>query len=289
VPLRAGSARARAGSAFLLDTSVLSYLTSSLLVARTLPEGAVSIRAYHGTLRVESPPAAPPSSVPLRAGSARARAGSAFLLDTSVLSYVTSSLLSEAPAAHGELQKALALVVRSNRLAGRHGDRPPCDTTHCNLFGQDGAATRAARTRARAAAAATASLEIAPPSAGRAWLPFFLGGRGAWRESRRAEEIRAELGLPAPPERIALLADAVLAVGTQRVPCETFRNQLRLPSCPEAIETTGDVFVFRGAGEGHGAGLDVTAANAAAAEGADFRALLARAYPGIELLPATSP
>jgi peptidoglycan hydrolase-like amidase len=74
-----------------------------------------------------------------------------------------------------------------------------------------------------------------------------------------------------------------------RVPCEALRNQLRLPSCPDRITPSGDAFVFHGTGEGHGAGLDVTEANAAAAEGADFRALLDRAYPGLVLRPATSP
>jgi hypothetical protein len=261
-----------------------------LLVSRTLPGGGARLRPYYGTLRVDAAPPVPPSSVPLRARSARARSGSSFVLQTSVLSYVTSSVLSEAPSAHAELQKALALVVRNNRLAGRHGDRPPCDTTHCNLFGQDENVHPQARARARAAAAATAALAIAPPERGRAWLPFFLGGRGPWTATRTAEEIRAELGLPALPGRIADRGDGSLDVGagtgpSVRVACETLRNQLRLPSCPDRIETSDGGFVFRGAGEGHGAGLDVTAANAAAAEGADFRALLETAYPGLAIAP----
>ncbi|MBK9061828.1 MAG: hypothetical protein IPL89_01290 [Acidobacteria bacterium] len=265
---------------------------SNLLVTRTVSGGAVRVRPYHGTLHVEAPPPTPPSTVPLRARSARARAGSWFVLETSVLAYVTSSVLSEAPSAHSELQKALSLVVRNNRLTARHGDRPPCDTTHCNLFGQDELIHSRARARVRAAAAATAGLEVAPPAAGRAWLPFFLGGRDPWTETRSAEEIRAEIGLPVVPARIANRGDGVLDVdgdsgASFRVPCETLRNQLRLPSCPDRILKSGDGFVFRGAGEGHGAGLDVTEANAAAAEGADFRALLERAYPGLELSPVS--
>jgi hypothetical protein len=265
---------------------------SHLLVSRTAAGGSVRVRPYHGTLRVDAPPPAPPSSVPLRARSARARAGSWFVLETSLLSYVTSSVLSEAASAHAELQKALALVVRNNRLAARHGDRPPCDTTHCNLFGQDELIHPQARERVRAAAAATAALEIAPPGSSRAWLPFFLGGRDPWTETRTAEEIRSEIRLPAVPVRIADRGDGSVDVDVDsgavyRVPCETLRNQLRLPSRPDRIRKSGEGFVFSGAGEGHGAGLDVTEANAAAAEGADFRAILKRAYPGIELRPVS--
>ncbi len=266
---------------------------SRLFVSRTNSGGAARIRPYFGTLHVEAPPPAPPSSVPLREKSARARAGSWFVLQTSVLSYVTSSVLSESASSHAELQKALSLVVRNNRLAGRHGDRPPCDTTHCNLFGQDELVHPQARVHARAAVAAAASLEIASPAAGRAWLPFFLGGTGRWTQTRSAEEIQAEIGLPLVPTRIADRGDGSLDVdaagAATRVPCETLRNQLRLPSCPDRIQKSGDGFVFHGRGEGHGAGLDVTAANAAAAEGADFRALLERAYPGLVLRAATSP
>ena len=254
--------------------------------------GASRVRPYFGTLHVEAPPPAPPSSVPLREKSARARAGSWFVLRTSVLSYVTSSVLSESASSHAELLKALSLVVRNNRLAGRHGDRPPCDTTHCNLFGQDERVAAQARARARAAVAAAASLEIAPPAAGRSWLPFFLGGKGPWSETRRTPEIQTELALPGVPTRIAIRGDGGLDVdasAVMRVPCEALRNQLRLPSCPDRITPSGDAFVFHGTGEGHGAGLDVTEANAAAAEGADFRALLDRAYPGLVLRPATSP
>ncbi|HVO52769.1 MAG TPA: hypothetical protein VMV60_17370 [Thermoanaerobaculia bacterium] len=276
----------------LLAGAAYACPASRLLVLRIDPGGDARVRPYFGTLHVEAPPAAPPSSVPLREKSARARAGSWFVLRTSVLSYVTSSVLSESASSHAELQKALSLVVRNNRLAGRHGDRPPCDTTHCNLFGQDERVPAPVRARARAAVAAAASLEIAPPASGRSWLPFFLGGKGTWSEARSAAEIQSELALPAAPTRIAIRGDGSLDVeagGAARVSCETLRNQLRLPSCPDRIAPSGEGFVFRGAGEGHGAGLDVTAANAAAAEGADFRALLDRAYPGLVLRPATSP
>ncbi len=280
------------GAGTLLSGASYACMGSTLLVSYAASGGMRRTRPYRGTLHVEAPPPVPASGVPLRARSARARAGSWFVLETSVLSYVTSSLLSEGVSAHAELGKALSLVIRNNRHARRHGDRPPCDTTHCNLFGQDELVHPQARVHAREEAATAAALEIAPAAAGRAWLPFFLGGRDPWTEARTAEEIRSEIGLPGTPTRISDRGDGSLDVdagAAYRVPCETLRNQLRLPSCPDRIVKSGDSFVFRGAGEGHGAGLDVTEAKAAAAEGADFRALLARAYPGLELRAVTSP
>ncbi len=254
--------------------------------------GATIHRNYFGALHVESlPGGAGISSVPLRERSAKARRGSRFVLTTSERAYVTSSLLSELPAGHTELLAALALVVRNNRLLRRHGDRPPCDTTHCNLFGQDGAASLAARRRAQRAVSALALFEIAPPPGGREWLSFSLGGKGAWTEARTAAEIADALGLDARPTRIARLDAGDIEVTTvfaHRLPCETLRNQLRLPSCPDASVFANDAFTFRGTGEGHGSGLDLTAAAAAAAEGADARALLVSAWPDLRVVPVIS-
>src|SRR5215472_1675312 len=236
-------------------------------------------RNYFGALTVEAPLplSATDSSVPLRERSARARRGSRFSLTTSERSYAVSSLLSEMPSGHVQLLAALSLVVRNNRLTRRHGDRPPCDTTHCSLFGQDGAASAAARSRAERAVALAAPFEIAAESAERPWLPFYLGGSEVWTEHRAASEVSEALGLDGEIRTLTRLDDGVFeaaAYAPRRFPCEVLRNQLRLPSCPEQVRAVGGEIVFRGRGEGHGDGLDLTSASAAAAEGADFRALL---------------
>ncbi len=282
-----GSARA---SGTLASGAWYVCPASGLVLSFPGADGAPLTRRYHGALRVEEPSASPPSGVPLRATSARARAGSRYVLVTSERSYVTSSILSESPTVHEELLKALSLVVRNNRLSRRHGDRPPCDTTHCNLFAHDVSVPPRARARARAAVSAVASFEIAPPPGGRIWLPFFLGGRHPWTEIRSAATVREELGLDGDPVRIARRADGGIdlearGAAARKIPCEILRNQLRLLSCPSAVERSGDGFIFRGQGEGHGEGLDLTAASAAAAEGADFRALLHRYFPGIRIEP----
>ncbi|MFI5181596.1 MAG: hypothetical protein ACHQPI_09415 [Thermoanaerobaculia bacterium] len=262
---------------------------AAIVLSFSSTDGTPRARRYHGILRVDALPAAEtPSDVPLRAKSIRSRSGSRYVLVTSERSYITSSVLSEAPAGHSELQKALSLIVRNNRLSGRHGDRPPCDTTHCNLFGQDEAVPARARARAMSAVVAVASVEIAAPPAGRRWLPFFLGGNGAWSQIRSTGDVRAELGLDADPASVVLRGDGsveITAGAVRRMLCEVFRNQLRLPSCPKGVEQTAGGFLFRGEGEGHGEGLDLTAAGALASEGADYRALFARFFPGLRIQP----
>jgi hypothetical protein len=260
--------------------------------------GATKRKRLFGALRVAALPAGDVfSSVPLRERSVRARRGSRFILTTSERSYAVSSILSELPAGHTELLAALSLVVRNNRLVGRHGDRPPCDTTHCNLFGQDGNVPAAARKRAQQAVAQAAGLEIAAPEGGRPWLPFFLGGTKEWMEIRTGAVIAEALGLETAPLRVVRVPDgsfevAALAAAVRRFPCELLRNQLRLPSCPDDVTSAplrGGGFAFRGKGEGHGAGLDLTLAAAAAAEGADARTLLAHAWPDLHVVPSPRP
>jgi hypothetical protein len=250
-------------------------------------------RRYYGSLRFDPPPQTEvASSVPLRAKSTRARLGSPLGLSTSEASYVLSSLLSELPNGHHETLKALALVLRNNLHVGRHGDRPLCDTTHCQLFGHDEDVPGWQRRRARQAVAETADVAIAPGPTGPTWLPFFLGGNFAWRQVRPAAAVEEELGLEQPPSEVTRQLDGTVEVvaGTvKRFPCELLRNQLRLPSCPDLVAATAGGFEFFGRGEGHGAGLDLTAAEEAVAQGLDFRALLRRFYPEAALTTPRPP
>ncbi len=255
--------------------------------------GSPKRRRLFGALRVEPLSAEEGfSSVPLREKSARARRGSRFVLATSERAYAVSSVLSELPAGHTQLLAALALVVRNNRHVPRHGERPPCDTTHCSLFGQDGDVPAAARRRAEQAVALTASLEIAAPAAGRTWLPFFLGGARPWTQVRSADAVARALGLGGGPVRLSRAADGafeIAAPAVRRFPCEVVRNQLRLPSCPESATLGAGEVAFRGRGEGHGQGLDLTRAAAAASEGAGYRDLLALAWPELDVEAAAAP
>jgi hypothetical protein len=277
-----------------------TYACPAAALAVTFADGrgATKRKRLFGAFRVDALPASEVfSSVPLRERSVRARRGSRFILTTSERSYAESSLLSELPAGHIELLAALSLIVRNNRLVGRHGDRPPCDTTHCNLFGQDSNVPAAARARAQQAVARAAGLEIAAPESGRRWLPFFLGGTEEWTEIRSGALIAEALGLETEPLRVVRGPDgsfevAALAAAVRRFPCELLRNQLQLPSCPDDVTSPSlraGGFTFHGKGDGHGAGLDLTLAAAAAAEGADACTLLAHAWPDLRVVPSPEP
>jgi hypothetical protein len=268
-----------------------TYLCPAGPLVLSFPDarGADQRRRYWGSLRIDPlPRGEPESSVPLRGKSARARIGSELVLATSEASYALSSVLSELPNARAETLKALSLVLRNNLRAGRHGERPVCDTTHCELYGHDESASAGQRIRARSAIADVASTEIAPGPEGRAWLPFFLGGQAPWRETRSAAAVEEALGLDAAPARIVKVDAATVAVtaGVERTfPCELFRNQLRLLSCPDTVTSIASGFEFRGRGEGHGEGLDLVVAETAAAQGSDYHAVLQRFYPALTLRP----
>jgi len=259
-----------------------SCAAGPLLVRFPGRDGESRERRYFGTLRIDPPPPPGKSSLPLRAKSARARRGSRFVLETSESTYIVSSLLSEYPAGHTELLKALSLVLRHDLRSGRHGDRPTCDTTHCFLFGQDERATPAEKRRARDAVRETATLDF-PEKSRAEWLPFFLDGSGDWTETRTTTEIRDALDLADEPTSLVRIGDSLQLEAGRRISfrCELLRNQLRLPSCPDSAAFERGRVEFRGRGEGHGLGLDLTAGQAAAGRGEDFRQILARAYgPG---------
>jgi stage II sporulation protein D len=66
-----------------------------------------------------------------------------------------------------------------------------------------------------------------------------------------------------------------------------FRRRLgydRLPSLAFSVKASGGAFLFSGKGRGHGAGMCQWGAAGRARAGDDYRAILARYYPGAELL-----
>ena len=273
----------------LAEGSTYACPASALVLRFEDAAGREVLRRYHGALRLEPLPQPEiASTVPLRAKSARARLGSPLVLTTSEASYVVSSLLSELPDGQHEMLKALALVLRNNLRVPRHADRPLCDTTHCQLFGHDEGAPAWRHRQAREAVGEIATVEIVPGNgeAGPTWMPFFLGGSAPWRQARSRTTMEEALGLERAPARVTKRDDGSIeftAGAVSTLPCEVFRNQLRLPSCPDLVEPTAHGFEFAGHGEGHGIGLDLTAAEALVAKGADYRAVLRRFFPAVTL------
>jgi stage II sporulation protein D len=119
----------------------------------------------------------------------------------------------------------------------------------------------------------------------------------AWKLRLAAAELARAAGLPgkATAARVASRTATgraerveVTAGGrTASVPAVELRQRLgfeRLPSLAFDVRAEGGAFVLDGRGRGHGAGLCQWGAAALAREGASYREILARYYPGTEIV-----
>ena len=244
-----------------------------------LPRAPVG-RLYAGVFRRDAPaPWVPGPGLSATERERRARTGSEIVFRTTRLAYVSGVLSSEDASIVGEPRAALARVVSHNvDTRERHGSRPVCDTTHCQVFqGTTRGAASDADTLAR------------PRLKTAGWLPFSRGGDEPWREARPRKDVERALG-----RSLALVQRLESAGGRLRVvqtvtdegapyeeaegmPCERLRGPLKLPSCPSSATWSETTVVFDGVGQGHGLGLDVEASRRG---GADQETILERAFPG---------
>jgi hypothetical protein len=194
----------------------------------------------------------------------RARRGSDVVFRTSLAGYVAGVVNAEDARLTGEARLALARVVAHDTRIARHPGRPLCDTTHCQAF--LGTATPR-REEMRA-------LSLPPLSTDR-WLPYSRGGIQAWTARRTLGEVQAVLGDVRGLSRVDGQLRVIAAEGIHLHDCEPVRAALRLPSCPSEAALNRSQFLFRGAGRGHGLGLDVEAARRS---GLPAAVLLERAY-----------
>jgi hypothetical protein len=252
--------------------------------APPLPEGADGTRGSASPPQPRSagrwssgdePPLQPRSAGRWSSGDERernARRGSDLVFRTTRLAYAAGVVAAEDAAARGEARVALARVVDANAAHARHGGRPVCDTTHCQVF----LGTAAAGPEERRA--------LARPLVAERWLPFARGGAQGWREERTAAAVQSALGAGARAlrlgrGRVSFIVSEGDATGQweerREVPCEALRGPLKLPSCPDRAVATGGSFVFEGRGQGHGEGLDVEWAKRS---GLDAEKILEAAY-----------
>lgn len=237
-------------------------------------------RPYAGVFRRDAPaPYVPPSGAQVTERERRARTGSEALFRTTRLLYVTGVLASEDASIVGEPRAALARVISHNvDTRERHGSRPVCDTTHCQVF--QGAAR---------ASESDAETLTRPPITRRGWLPFSRGGDEPWTATRPRREVEKALGFSLASVARLEASGGVLRVtrtvsdegvpyeDTQAMSCEPLRGPLKLPSCPTGASWSGAAVEFTGVGRGHGLGLDVEAARKS---GLDQDALLEAAFGG---------
>jgi len=251
--------------------------SGSQLLARALGKGMLLCTGGPWSVRVGSSPARPYAGVFLwspapdrlpEAGStprqARARRGSEVVFRTTLAAYVAGVVNAEDARLAGEARVALAQVIAHDARVPRHPGRPLCDTTHCQAF--LGTATpRPEELRA---------LSLPPLPTDR-WLPYSRGGSEPWTVRRTQGEVQAVLGEARAISRAGGQLRLVAPDGVHHRDCEPARAALQLPGCPTEVVLEGSQVVFRGAGRGHGLGLDVEAARRSALPAP---VLLERAY-----------
>ena len=107
----------------------------------------------------------------------------------------------------------------------------------------------------------------------RDWLPFSKGGSEPWVRAVSVPGLRHAVGEPSildirrqRTRTGSIVIHLMYGETEETVPCEVFRNRLKLPSCPEVIryDEGQDLWHFSGIGEGHGEGLSIARAAALA-------------------------
>lgn len=219
--------------------------------ALALRAQGVEARPYPGILSFDPPTRRAKAESPR---AQRARRGSSFVLSTTAITYASGVVEAEASTLRGAPREALVRVVAHNAEHSPHPGRPVCDTTHCQVF-----------LGAKPHRPEDTSALALEPLAIEDWLPFSAGGDEAWSEASSRKALDDALGsnvssLSLGP-RVRFLRTIVDRAGARdepvEIPCESLRNLLRLPSCPDRVTFDGSSVRFEGHGRGHGLGLSL--------------------------------
>jgi hypothetical protein len=215
--------------------------------------------------------------------------GQMVVLETDAESYANAVLAAEAEELQGEARKALRAVIVWNGAHGstRHeASSSLCDTTHCMVF----QGSLGGRRQVREDIVDSNLLELLDGLAQTKkldWLPFSKGGTEKWEKGIQLSELKKLVNEPSildiKRERTRtgdIAVHLMYQENEEIVPCEVFRDRLKLLSCPETIrfDESGSSWIFSGIGEGHGEGLSVAKAMALAQSGHKASTILTDAY-----------
>jgi hypothetical protein len=215
--------------------------------------------------------------------------GQSVVLQTDPETYADAVMCAEAQDLQGEARKALRTVVVWNAVHGgiRHPDSAAlCDTTHCMVFLGHSEEEKTGR-GSYTDPALLCQLSALAARKGLEWLPFSKGGAEKWVKRVSTTELLTLVNEPAilnlRRERTRngeVMVHLIYPETEESVPCEVFRNRLKLFSCPDVIrrDEAGSAWFFEGIGEGHGQGLSLDRARALAQAGKNAGAILADAY-----------
>ena len=215
--------------------------------------------------------------------------GNAVILRTDPETYADAVLSSEAQDLQGEARKALRAAIVWNGVHGsrRHPETMSlCDSTHCMVF-QGQASDKAEKPRIKTELPLLELLDGLARQKKLDWLPFSEGGVERWERQIPSGELKRLVDEPSVLDlRRERTRNGEIAVhlmypeSEERIPCEVFRAKLKLPSCPESIQsdTANSTWIFQGIGKGHGQGLSVEKARTLAKSGYSASAILKDAY-----------
>ncbi len=216
--------------------------------------------------------------------------GEKLILETDAESFADGVLSAEAQDIQGEARKAFRAVVVWNGAHGntRHQDTGAlCDTTHCMVF----MGRPLDQPERKQALTEWNLLRFLDERAARDhldWFPFSKGGNQRWKKEVTAVQMKKLVKEPEifdiRRERARngeILIHLLYPTNHETVPCEIFRNKLKLLSCPEVIrhDSNTGAWVFEGIGEGHGQGISLEKAQALAQGGHTAPLILSNAYP----------
>lgn len=213
----------------------------------------------------------------------------AVVLETDSFTYAGQVLQSEADDLTGEARAALRAVIVWNGVYGghRHQDTSSlCDSTHCMVF-QGALLGKAEMPPQPVEPPLIALLDGIARQQGSDWLSFSEGGAEKWQKQLSFAEIERLVGEPQVHDirrerkRNGEIVIHLMYPETEEVvPCEVFRNRLKLLSCPELIkrDETNRQWHFEGVGKGHGVGLSVDRARMLSRSGYDAAKIIEDAY-----------
>jgi len=222
----------------------------------------------------------------------------AVILETDPFTFADQVLESEADDLSGEAKAALRAVIVWNGVYGGH--RHPetaamCDSTHCMVF--QGALP--SKTEKRPDPIEPRLIALLNGIAKRQqtdWLSFSEGGAKKWTKQLSFTEIERLVNEPKVHDirrerkrSGEIVIHLMYPENEEVVPCEVFRNRLKLLSCPEVIDRDegGNLWRFGGIGKGHGLGLSVARARMLSQAGYDAAKIIEDAYASAEFKEST--
>jgi hypothetical protein len=259
-------------------------LGGPMLLSFPLANKKTETRPYFGVLEYLPTPQHKQSEYDqnslLQENQMKARSFSPYRLHTSERYYLWGVLAAEYPRGQVEVLKALSVIARQNLHFYKSTGETICDNTYCQVFGPRQDLPKILSSKLMSAVEDSLLVDLRFPE-GKRWLYFSLGGTNPWKKELSKDVLEKTFKVTGLYD-IDMKDHQVYVSSKNTVstyPCEIFRNQTKLYSCPDKIVELKEKWLFEGKGEGHGMGLDLINASTMASQGKDKKQILNRFFP----------